>query len=804
MPKPLKYALRILAALLLLWLLVGVGAWIYFRTHRKELTARANTFLNERFRGTIHIDDIGINFLDNFPYPALRVSGVTIDDSVYALKGIHTLSLERVVVIPGFKGLFSGKPSIRKVVLAGGSLYLYRDSSGYYNGYVWTTESQAASTKKTQAQSLPVEIQLENVNLTIADSTRYKSYGFQVHYLSMVQGLNGWKTRLNVIVQSLAFNTHKGSFLKDQEVRGDGFLDYAADQKTLSFRDMALTIAGQQLKAEGSFQFDTVGLFHLHIGGGALDFPSARVWLPPKISHKLDSLSFKQPIAVDARISGRLVHGGEPHIRVDWAVRHNTVSGYIGTVYDCSFTGYFINTVDSMQAPSDANSVICADSLDGKYENSVAFHTRRLEIDRLDTAMLVFDLGVHNDVAPWADLVQSEDFSFDKGKVDLDLRCKYPLTDSSGLSPDVMGTIRIRDAEITYIPRNVKIRDGQVEVAFNHKDLLIHRISGKIGESPVNISGSALDFLALGATDASRMVLDWKVSSPSLSLEALLPFLGKGGGGRKASGHSFSPGHIIDHYFRRCSINTQLSVDRLSYRNFLATGIDARLRLDKSGVSLPSTSFRTAGGSISLSGMISNSGDDENPVKLNAVLTHLDLSTLFRAFDDFGQESLTSRNISGVLDARANLSLALTNRGKKVPGSLNGTLSFSVDKGALLNFSPLTGLSNFALKHRDLSHVYFSQLHDNFTFSRDTLAFDQMEIQSSVLEMFAQGVYKLDGTYTNADIQVPLSNIKRRKGTPENVGVDTKHGLSIYVHAYNTGNEKLHYKLGLFKKKTNP
>jgi hypothetical protein len=62
-------------------------------------------------------------------------------------------------------------------------------------------------------------------------------------------------------------------------------------------------------------------------------------------------------------------------------------------------------------------------------------------------------------------------------------------------------------------------------------------------------------------------------------------------------------------------------------------------------------------------------------------------------------------------------------------------------------------------------------------------------------------VYKLDGAYTDADIQVPLRNIKKRKGTRDNVGVDTHHGLSIYVHAFNAGQEPLHYKFGLFKKK---
>ena len=323
-----------------------------------------------------------------------------------------------------------------------------------------------------------------------------------------------------------------------------------------------------------------------------------------------------------------------------------------------------------------------------------------------------------------------------------------------------------------------------------------------------------MNFLALANTDTSKMVLDWKVYSPSLDLEAFLPFLGKGSSNR-GSGKSgedatartshnrpVAPGILLDQYIKRCKVNTQLHLDRLSYNNFTATQVDAVLLFNNGFLSLPKASLQMAKGSISLSGILSNYGEKENKAKLNAVLTHLDLPTLFYAFDDFGQQSLKSLNLAGTLNARTNLSLLLTNKGKKVPGSLEGSLDFTIDQGALLNFSPMMKLSNFALKNRDLSHVYFSQLHDIFGFSRDTVTINKMEIQSSVLEMFVEGMYKLDGAYTNADIQVPLINLKKRKSAHENVGVDTKHGLSIYVHAYNTGQEPLHYKFGLFKKKT--
>lgn len=812
MPKVLRYGLRILAGLLLLWLILLAVAFLYYTTHKRELTARTNDFLNERFKGQIHIRDISLNLLASFPYPSLQVNEVTIDDSVYARQGRHTVYLERVRIVPSLHG-------IRKVVLENGSFYLYRDTSGYYNGYVWASRKAGGRASPGGEPVLPGRVEVRAVGFVLADSVRHKLYNIDVHHLFLDRVADTvWRMDLRVLVHSLSFKTYKGSFVGEQLVDARGEIGFSALSKKLAFNGLNLEIASpagqpyaaattgpsgagrQAVRADGEFHFDSTHVFRLHFAAPSLDFAAGRSWLPWKISRKLDSLNFERPLAVDAAIEGVLEKGGEPRLLVRWQVAHNKVSGYIGSIEDCSFTGFFNNHIRDSLPPGDDNSVVRADSVTGKYEGSIPILSRRMEIVRLDSAVLVFDLSVHNPVSDWGDLIQSEDVSFDKGRVDMEVRCRYPLSDDLGPIPEASGDIRISDAEINYEPRNVGITNGQVHLRLDRQDLVLDRISGNIGESPVVVTGVARHFIAQVATDTGKMVLDWKVYSPALDGTSLLPFLGKGGrhGARRASG---GPGRLLDRFIRRCRINTDLQVDKLTYKHFTATDVTAALQLDRGVLSLPRLSLNTAKGRIDVSGSIRPKGDD-NEVRLKAVFAGIDLPTLFYAFDDFGQASLASKNISGTFNAQADLSLALTDKGRKVPGSLNGSLQFSIDNGALLDFSPLTKLSSFAFKNRDFSHVYFSKLFDTFQFSRDTANFGRMEIQSTVLEMFVAGAYKLDGTYTNADIQVPFNNLKKRKGLPENVGVDVGHGLSIYVHAFNQGDEPLHYKFGLFKKKT--
>lgn len=793
MPKVLRYGLRVLAGLLVLWLILLTAAFLYYATHKRELTARAVDFLNERFKGEIHVRDISLNLFGSFPYPSLQVNGVTVDDSVYARQGRHTVFLERVRIVPSLHG-------VRKVVLENGAFYLYRDSTGYYNGYVWASRKGSKPSTSGASPRLPGRVEVRAVSFVLADSVRHKSYNIDVHHLFLDRvGDTVWGINLRALVHSLSFKTYKGSFVGEQLVDAQGEIGFSAVSKVLTFKGLGLEIARQALRADGEFHFDSTHVFRLHFAAPALDFAAGRSWLPWKISRKLDSLRIERPLAVDAAIEGVLEKGGEPRLLVRWRVGHNKVSGYIGSIEDCSFTGFFNNHVHDSLPPSDENSIVRADSLTGKYEGSIPVLCRRMEIVRLDTAMLVFDLAVHNPVSDWGDLIPSEDVSFDNGRVDVDLTCRYPLSDDYGLSPSVNGDIRISDAEITYVPRNVGITDGQVHLRLDHQDLILDKVSGNIGKSPLVITGVARHFLSLAATDTGKMALDWNVYSPALDGMSLLPFLGKGGhhAARRRPG---GVGLVLDRFIRRCKINTDLRVDRLTYKHFMATDLTAALQLDRGVLSLPRLSLNTAKGHIDVSARLQPKGDD-NEVRLKAAFARIDLPTLFYAFDDFGQASLSSKNISGTFNAQADLSLTLTDKGRKIPGSLDGSLQFSIDNGALLDFSPLTKLSAFAFKNRDFSHVYFSKLYDTFQFSRDTAIFGRMEIQSTVLEMFVAGAYKLDGTYTNADIQVPFNNLKKRKGLPENVGVDVGHGLSVYVHAYNQGDEPLHYKFGLFKKK---
>jgi hypothetical protein len=103
-------------------------------------------------------------------------------------------------------------------------------------------------------------------------------------------------------------------------------------------------------------------------------------------------------------------------------------------------------------------------------------------------------------------------------------------------------------------------------------------------------------------------------------------------------------------------------------------------------------------------------------------------------------------------------------------------------------------------KKRNFSEIYFAELKNRFDIRNREITINRMEIQSTVLTLFVEGVYSLQGN-TDISIQVPLSNLKNREGyTLENKGANSKAGASVFLRGRPGDDGNIQFKLDLFKK----
>jgi hypothetical protein len=132
---------------------------------------------------------------------------------------------------------------------------------------------------------------------------------------------------------------------------------------------------------------------------------------------------------------------------------------------------------------------------------------------------------------------------------------------------------------------------------------------------------------------------------------------------------------------------------------------------------------------------------------------------------------------------------------------MEGFIDFSLKKGALVNHEPIQRIQKFIFKNRDLSNIQFAELKDRMEIKKGDIYIRRMEIASSAMTLYVQGVYSLRNN-TDISIQVPLSNLKKRNGDyrPKNEGTNVKAGPSIFLRAKPDRNGNIKVGLDLFKK----
>ena len=129
-----------------------------------------------------------------------------------------------------------------------------------------------------------------------------------------------------------------------------------------------------------------------------------------------------------------------------------------------------------------------------------------------------------------------------------------------------------------------------------------------------------------------------------------------------------------------------------------------------------------------------------------------------------------------------------------------GYVDFSLKNGKLENLAPLMEIDNNFLQKRNLSNVAFAELKDRFDLKGNDIHINRMEIRSTAVDMYVEGVYSF-ASNTDLSIQIPLHGQGQKKDgyqIPLNKGVNAKTGLSIFLRAKDDKNGKLKFNYDLF------
>ncbi|WP_158542163.1 AsmA family protein [Pedobacter chinensis] len=764
MKRWLKITLRILSVLIILVILTWLAGAFYISRNKKEVLSSILAQLNKNLNGQITATSMEPTLLKSFPGVSVSLNGVLLRDSLWSKHKHDLLKAQDIDVSLNVLSLIVGNVNINQIAINDASIYIYTDSTGYSNTSIFKSKpaEEKQSSNKTSALEIK-KIDFNKVNLVLDNQKRFKLFNFNIDQIQgrMQYPDSGWtgKIKLKTQVNSFAFNTKKGSFLKDKSLEGTLSAHYSRKLDAVILDPEILKIGGHPFKIGAKIDLDK-SAFAISIAVDKILFRNVALLLSPNISSKLLKFGIEKPIDIRGNIiddgSGKY---GDPLIKVGITVRDNVVSIPSGKLTAANFDGSFTNQDTVGGIIGDENSSIKFHRLTAKYFNAPI----KVDTFTVNNLSRPIATGLVTSQFPLSNLNNSlgtQDFVFKQGTADLRLYCKADIDNFRFTKPVVSGKIKIANADILYVPRKLHLVKSALDINFDQNDLSIQNGHFQLGKSELNVSCSIANFANLYYTDPDKILVNLKMHSPQLYLNEFLPFLGPRNTKKKASsGNSMkTASKELSNVLEVSKMNIKLTVGKAIYDKFLAKNLNADISLRGEGIYLNKISVEHAGGTLALDGNIIQQ-PASNLFKINSKISHVSVKDFFYSFDNFGQETITNKNLKGYLSSLVNISGRISHAGKILPRSINGKVIFNLNNAALVNFEPMVKVGKFAFANRNLSNVEIKNLDGTLNIRGDKVEISPMQVNSSALNFNVKGIYAL-GPGTDVAMDIPLRNPK--------------------------------------------
>nr|WP_255551821.1 AsmA-like C-terminal region-containing protein [Aridibaculum aurantiacum] len=605
------------------------------------------------------------------------------------------------------------------------------------------------------------------------------------------------------IIHQLAFNTKKGSFGTGARFESDFDLLFDKNQKRLHFTDIDVSLKGHPFLFSGSFELAGLKRYKFSVSTKQVDYSFAKSLLSQAIGKALSVVNVKKPVDAQATIEGTL-EPGEPLVNVTWQTKKNDIESIFFNVANASFTGGYTNEVVKGLPRADPNSRIYINNFSGSWEG-MPIQSKKATINDLLHPVITCDLRSKFKLNTLNNLLESQTVNLVEGDGSLDITYHGPMVENSNRNTFINGSLNFNNGRVLYRPRGITMDRCSGSIVFKNSDVFVQSFKSSIKDNNLTMNGSARNILSLIKTNPGKISLDWHVTAPSLNLESFLPLLQKRNTvARRTTAQKGKLRHVavsIDEMLNQSNIKLDVKTNKLLFKRFVATDVTAAIDMVDEDWHLNDVSLRHANGWMKLTGALKEQDARQYAAAVDVNMRDVDIQKVLYAFNDFQQDALTSQNIVGKLTTRVVVSMNIDRQMAANPSNLKGYIDFSLKNGALIDYEPLQKLQVFVFKKRNFADLRFAELKNRIDIKDREFIINRMEIQSSALTLFVQGVYSLHGN-TDISIQIPLSNLKKRAEDykPENIGADAKAGPSVFVRGQPGEDGNIKFKLDVFNK----
>jgi hypothetical protein len=760
--------------------------------------------LNKNINTQVGIDDYRLSLIKKFPFASLEFKNViakTPDNfnkrAVQSTNADTIFSFKNLFLEFNMLGLINNNFSIKALHANNGVVKMLTDYKGTRNYQFWEPKSD---TSKTSASLSLQSVKLTNTQLIIINKLKHNHLEAKIKNLTLKGAFYKKQYALSASTKGIVkrFLIDKANFIRNQQVTIE--TDFSVVDKEYFIKDGYLSIADLKLDLSGFYKENKPepNELNVNIKSDNISIRSLVSLLPYKIRSKISRLKSDGNIYFKTNIKGKIGRSISPDILGYFGVSNGSLSlsDKNQHIKKIALKGYFSNG----RKNSPESSIIIIENVKANMNQST--FTGEAKIKNLKKPLISVSGKTNIDPADISPILNEEQIKIINGNLVSDFNIKLQLQkwkdlrreDIIRLSGD--GSFTLKDVSLSFNNAPVSLTGINGALNLQNDHLVTKDFKFLLNNDYYSFTGNINNFIPFLISKTEPLDFNGSIYATNVRIHQ---YFGKKKKKKKKDTVSM-PSRLLG--------NIHLKADNMIWKDFSASTFNSTIAYKPGMLGIEDINFATMQGRIQGNSFIKERDDQSLLIESEFALSNINISDLFRSFNNFGQDNLQSTHIRGNLSGDIQFRSSTGPDFKLKKETMMSRANITISNGALVDYDPMLSLSKF-IKVSELKHIKFSKLNNTFFIRNNKIIIPEMNINSSAIDISGSGEHAFSGDF-KYHIKVLLSEVlarKARKAKMENreFGVIAEDGVGkTAIYLIIEGNKKgheVHYDKNVAKEK---
>lgn len=775
---------------ILLGLFTTVVGFVHF--YEDDIAQMAVDELNKQLKSPVHIRQIKVSVWSDFPNARIEFVQLHVPDAFEGAENDTLLYLDKLYMSFDVWDMVDGNFTFESLHADNGVLKVRRNIEGQNNYDIFKPSDEVEESDDFSFKLSSFTVQ--NLRMIYDDKIAHQNYAFRIHDADLQGEMYNEDFDLSGHLDFWIyhFKNKQVNLIANKDCSLDALLKiHSSDTSLYEFNDTKLRVEDMHFMVEGMVKEDSATYCDIAVTGDKISLSSFFTSFSKTITG--DMANYKSTGIVDfhAYLKGYIGNGEQPEVNADFAYENGTITEPSSniTLSEASLKGTYSNVNDTR------TDVLKIENFKAKLpDGSFEAH---FSLEDFMNPLVDGSVKGHVNLETVQNFLKLESVDRINGSLWLNAGLKAKIfAATADKAQDIRiykssGLVEAKEVDLQLRDTDLKVEDLNGAIVLKGDNAAIKSLSARVGNSDLSFDGGFVNLLPYILFPNEKLEMIANLDAHQIHLEDFV-------GSNEIKNEYISESSEQLSLPSDINLNLKLDIDKFNYGEMHAEKIGGKLILIDQVLHAKDLTLKTAGGE--LKGRLRLDGS-RLPYKITskASISNMDVSDLFVQFEDFGQTTVLSDNISGTISADVDFDALLTPDMNINQNSIVALADINLKNGNLKNLGAMKEITDYMRDNRTANFLFkkhiddiekrlldikFSTLTNQISVKESVVNIPKMSINSSAMDLHLAGTHTFNNDIDYA-IDFKFKDLKAQANESEfGTIIDDGTGLIIFMRMY--------------------